>query len=71
MLISDLVYCSMIKHIEMETPLLSKWWKSKSAKAAMRRAIVNKKKKHAEWIAKVKAYRAAQQKEVNNWGVIA
>ena len=49
---------------EKEMPLLSKWWKTKSAKAAMKRAVDKRKKKHAKWIASLKAYKAAQHAEI-------
>lgn len=60
--ISEMVYCGMNE--QKDSPLLSKWWKTKSAKAATKRAVDKRKKKHAQWIAKVKAYRAAQHAEI-------
>lgn len=56
----------MVKDMQSETPLLSKWWRTKSAKAAMKRAITKKKEKHAKWLKGLKEYKARQHQEI--WG---
>lgn len=60
-----MVYYGMVKHEK----LLSKWWQTPSAQAAMERARNQRQAKHRAWIAQLKAYKAKRQQEVNQWKV--
>jgi hypothetical protein len=50
--------------------LLSKWWRSPSAKAAFRRVEKQKKEKSAKVREYFRARKQAMQDAVNNWKVV-
>jgi len=56
---------------EKETPLLSKWWKTKSAKAAMRRAKAKKQESLQRFLKSHREKQEALRREVEQWKVVA
>jgi hypothetical protein len=55
----------------MREIMLSKWWKTPSAKAAIKRATLARKKASYQRIAALKAKKQQLQKEVNEWKVVS
>lgn len=61
----------MVKHRETERPLLSKWWKTKSARDAFKRAKAKKQESLQRFLKSYQEKREAQRREVEQWKVVA
>jgi hypothetical protein len=60
----------MSKHRETQSPLLSKWWQSASAQAAMKRAKLKKQESLQRFLKARREKQEALKREVEQWKVV-